>query len=176
MAQKMGSVLTTLRGLGLATPWTLQLVLSDLLISGLLPFKYFFPNAVYDASSFLAFLTWKSIQTIFEKINGAKITVSGDTLPQQESAIVIANHISWTDFYIVQALALRARMLSRCRWFAKIQLRWVPLLGWGLWAMGMPMVSRNWMRDQRELDRVFAGITERKWPTCECNGNVSTQR
>jgi 1-acyl-sn-glycerol-3-phosphate acyltransferase len=49
-------------------------------------------------------------------------------------------------------------MLGRCRWFSKIELRWVPLLGWGIWAMGMPMVSRKWMKDQKELDRVFAGI------------------
>ena len=93
--------------------------------------------------------------------------MSGDDLPQGESAIVISNHVSWTDFYMIQALALRAGMLSRCRWFAKIELRWVPLLGWGIWAMGMPMVSRKWTKDKAELDRVFAGITERKWPTCQ---------
>jgi len=31
--------------------------------------------------------------------------------------------------------------------------------------MGMPMVSRNWMKDKKELDNVFAGITVKKWPT-----------
>ncbi|KAI0999193.1 hypothetical protein K3495_g9003 [Podosphaera aphanis] len=65
---------------------------------------------------------------------------------------------------MIQALALRAGMLSRCRWFAKIELRWVPFLGWGIWAMGMPMVSRNWTRDKKELERVFHGITQRLWP------------
>lgn len=91
--------------------------------------------------------------------------MSGDELPEGESAIVISNHVSWTDFYMIQALAIRAGMLGRCRWFAKIELRWVPLLGWGIWAMGMPMVSRKWTKDKKELDRVFAGITGRKWPT-----------
>lgn len=33
--------------------------------------------------------------------------------------------------------------------------------------MGMPMVSRQWTKDKKELDRVFAGITEKKWPTCK---------
>lgn len=146
-------------------PWVLHLVLMDLILSLLLPVSYFFPNWVYDASSFVAFTNWKWIQTIFQVFNGGKITMSGDSLPEGESAIVIANHVSWTDFYMIQALAIRAGMLGRCRWFAKIELRWVPLLGWGIWAMGMPMVSRKWMKDKTELDRVFNGIVVKKWPT-----------
>ncbi|EME38027.1 hypothetical protein DOTSEDRAFT_75999 [Dothistroma septosporum NZE10] len=55
-------------------------------------------------------------------------------------------------------------MLGRCRYFAKSQLKWVPFLGWGLWAMGMPLVSRKWTRDQREMERVFRGILRRRWP------------
>ncbi|KAI0013425.1 hypothetical protein F4779DRAFT_613574 [Xylariaceae sp. FL0662B] len=31
--------------------------------------------------------------------------------------------------------------------------------------MGMPVVSRNWTRDRRELQRVFRGIADKKWPT-----------
>jgi 1-acyl-sn-glycerol-3-phosphate acyltransferase len=162
-----GKWLTDLRGLLIVTPWALYLVVMDLILSTLLPISYLFPNWVYDASSFVAFTNWYWIQCIFEVFNGAKITMSGDVLPEGESAIVIANHVSWTDFYMIQALAIRSGMLGRCRWFAKIELRWVPLLGWGIWAMGMPMVSRKWTKDKKELDRVFAGITVRKWPTCK---------
>ncbi|KAI6090053.1 hypothetical protein F4821DRAFT_256200 [Hypoxylon rubiginosum] len=90
---------------------------------------------------------------------------SGDHLPTRESAVVISNHATWAHFYMIQTLTLRAGMLGQSRWFAKIQLRWVPFLGWGLWAMGMPTVSRNWMRDQREPQLVFGGIVHRKWPT-----------
>jgi 1-acyl-sn-glycerol-3-phosphate acyltransferase len=162
-----GKWLTDLRGLLIVTPWALYLVVMDLILSILLPISYLFPNWVYDVSSFVAFTNWYWIQCIFEVFNGAKITMSGDVLPEGESAIVIANHVSWTDFYMIQALAIRSGMLGRCRWFAKIELRWVPLLGWGIWAMGMPMVSRKWTKDKKELDRVFAGITVRKWPTCK---------
>lgn len=164
-----GKWLTDLRGLLVVTPWALYLVVMDLILSILLPISYLFPNWVYNASSFVAFTNWYWIQCIFEVFNGAKITMSGDVLPEGESAVVIANHVSWTDFYMIQALAIRSGMLGRCRWFAKIELRWVPLLGWGIWAMGMPMVSRKWTKDKKELDRVFAGITVRKWPTCKHN-------
>ncbi|KAG9235025.1 hypothetical protein BJ875DRAFT_284676 [Amylocarpus encephaloides] len=161
----IGDLFTFVRGLLLVVPWALDLVLMDLILSFLLPFSSFFPNAVYNASSAVAFVNWNWIQCIFEVFNGGKITISGDVLPEGESAIVISNHVSWTDFYMIQALAVRAGMLGRCRWFAKLELRWVPLLGWGIWAMGMPMVSRNWLQDKKELDRVFAGVVVKKWPT-----------
>ncbi|CAG8950883.1 hypothetical protein HYFRA_00003100 [Hymenoscyphus fraxineus] len=154
-----------LRGLVLVVPWALYLVIMDLILSCLLPFSYLFPNFIYDASSAVAFSNWNWIQCIFEVFNGGQINMSGDELPEGESAIVISNHVSWTDFYMIQAMAVRAGMLGRCRWFAKIELRWVPLLGWGIWAMGMPMVSRNWLKDQKELDRVFHGVVVKTWPT-----------
>ncbi|KAJ9648284.1 hypothetical protein H2199_001137 [Coniosporium tulheliwenetii] len=48
-------------------------------------------------------------------------------------------------------------MLGYCRWFAKQQLRWVPFLGWGLWAMGTPLVSKEWTKDRAKMDKVFRG-------------------
>ncbi|KAK0716960.1 1-acyl-sn-glycerol-3-phosphate acyltransferase [Lasiosphaeria miniovina] len=164
MAQFPKGIATHLRGIALTVPWLLWLLVADVLLSFLLPFKFLFPDAVYNASSRIALSVWLWIQSIFEVFNSAVITVSGDRLPPHESAIVIANHVSWSDFYMIQAMAVQAGMLGRCRWFAKQQLRFVPFLGWGLWAMGMPLVSRNWLRDKAELDRVFRGITKRKWP------------
>ena len=57
-------------------------------------------------------------------------------------------------------------MLGSCRWFAKQQLKWVPFLGWGLWAMGMPLVSREWTKDKKEMDRVFQGVKQNGSPIC----------
>ncbi|KAI5861863.1 1-acyl-sn-glycerol-3-phosphate acyltransferase [Durotheca rogersii] len=161
----LGFLPANLRGVVLVAPWILYLAVSDVALSLLLPVKTFAPDFVYRASSLIASSVWKWIQYIFEGCNGAHITFSGERLPMRESAVVVSNHVTWADFYMIQALALRSDMLGQCRWFAKIQLRMVPFLGWGLWAMGMPMVTRNWMRDQRELQRVFGGIVRRKWPT-----------
>lgn len=162
----MATPLIHLRGVLLIVPWLLYLVISDLIWSALLPVSYLFPDAVYNICSFVAYTNWSWIQAIFEVFNGGKITISGDQLPEGESAIIISNHVSWTDFYMIQKLAIRSRMLGRNRWFAKAELKYVPLLGWGIWSMGMPMVSRKWLHDQKELDRVFNGIVVRKWPTC----------
>jgi 1-acyl-sn-glycerol-3-phosphate acyltransferase len=60
-------------------------------------------------------------------------------------------------------------MLGRCRYFAKNTLRWVPVLGWGLMVMGMPLVSRKWSEDKDEMERLFSGIKKRRWPICMRN-------
>ena len=167
MAKAAPAMLAHLRGLILVAPWLLYLLAADILLSVLLPLKPLFPVGVYDISSNIAATVWRWIQYTFETQNGAVITTSGDALPRGESAVVVANHVAWCDFYMIQKLAIGAGMLGRCRWFAKKQLRSVPFLGWGLWALGMPLVSRNWLRDKKELQHIFSGITERKWPTCE---------
>jgi 1-acyl-sn-glycerol-3-phosphate acyltransferase len=147
-------------------PWLLHLFIANTLLSFLLPLTLLSPTATYHTSSLIAASVWKHIQRIFTSTNKARIIVTGDALPPGESAIVVCNHVEWTDFYLIQELAIRAGMLGRCRWFAKKELKWVPFLGWGLWAMGMPLVSRKWMEDRKELDKVFKGVVERKWPIC----------
>lgn len=155
------------RGVLILIPWLLHLFASDILLSALLPASFLFPNAVYNISSSIASLVWRGIQTIFTRFNRARITISGDDLPKNESAIVIANHLSWTDFYLIQHLAIKSDMLGRCRYFVKQQLKWVPFLGWGFWALGMPMISRNWEKDRTALDRVFRGPKAYGWPICK---------
>ncbi|KKY24133.1 putative 1-acyl-sn-glycerol-3-phosphate acyltransferase [Phaeomoniella chlamydospora] len=154
---KLPSLYTNLRASLLLVPWLGYLFVADLLLSLLLPISFVLPKTAYNVSSHIAYAVWLGIQKIFTKANGAHITKSGDKLPRGESAFVVANHISWTDFYMIQDLALDSGMLGRCRWFAKQQLKWVPFLGWGLWAMGMPLISRAWDKDERELLRVFRG-------------------
>lgn len=147
-------------------PWLTQLLVADLLLSVLVPAATVYPTLVYNVSSKIAEFIWRGVQRICVEHNHAAITIAGDGLPKAESAIVIANHVEWSDFYLIQALALRSQMLARCRWFAKQQLKWVPFLGWGLWAMGMPLVSRQWTEDKREMERLFHGVQVEKWPMC----------
>lgn len=141
--------------------------MADLLLSILLPVKYFFPRWTYHASSVIAESVWLGIQQICVSHNGARISISGDKLPSNESAIVVSNHLAWCDFYLIQELSKRAGMLSRCRWFAKKPLRYVPFLGWGLWAMGMPLISRKWTQDQEEMDRLFKVMKDEALPMCK---------
>lgn len=159
-------IYNALRAALVLAPWLIQLLVTDIILSLFLPLSYLFPSQVYDVSSRLAASVWLGIQRIFTYDNGAYITASGVSLPRGESAIVISNHVSWSDFYLIQHLAIKSGMLGRCRWFAKQQLKWVPFLGWGLWAMGMPLVSREWTKDKKEMDRIFQGVKENSSPIC----------
>lgn len=159
-------VYLTVRAALLFMPWLLHLLLADLLLSALLPFKYIVPYPTYHIASAIAETVWAGIQYICVSQNGAQITTSGDRLPQGESAIIVSNHVAWSDFYMIQELSQKAGMLSRCRWFAKKSLRYVPFLGWGLWTMGMPLVSRQWAQDQREMDRLFRVMKQGALPVC----------
>jgi 1-acyl-sn-glycerol-3-phosphate acyltransferase len=46
-----------------------------------------------------------------------------------ESAIIIANHQSYTDSLVIAGIALRYGMLPYLKFFAKESLKWVPILG-----------------------------------------------
>lgn len=161
-------VVLAVRCAAFTLPWVGHLLIVDVLLSALLLVSPIAPDLAFRVSSAIAESVWRGIQIIFTRINRAKIVVSGaENLPRGESAIVISNHVEWADFYMIQELAIKAGMLGRCRWFAKQQLKWVPFLGWGLWVMGFPLVSRRWTKDQREMNRVFHGVLERKWPICK---------
>lgn len=98
-------------------PWLAHLLLADIALSALLPVSALFPDACYNLSSRIAETVWRGIQRIFTRVNRANITISGAAgLPTHESAILISNHVQWTDFYMIQELALRSGMLGRCRW------------------------------------------------------------
>lgn len=92
---------TTLRDILLVTPWLLHFFVTDIALSALLPVSFLAPTTAYNVSSKLASLVWLGVQFIFTKLNRARITTSGATLPRHESAVVIANHVSWTDFYLI---------------------------------------------------------------------------
>jgi len=62
-------------------------------------------------------------QFMFEYCNETRIEFSPDcmSLPNEESAIVIVNHRSSFDFYLIHALARRKNMLGYLKYFAKVQ-------------------------------------------------------
>ncbi|CAG8603388.1 278_t:CDS:2 [Racocetra persica] len=52
------------------------------------------------------------------------ITFSGDKIPSDESAIVISNHQSFSDFYMLHSVAIRRNMLPHVKYFAKDSLKY----------------------------------------------------
>lgn len=74
-------------------------------------------------------------------ISGVETELKGD-LPNtpRESVLVLANHQSWMDILLLQALC--NRRLPLLRFFLKQQLIWVPVLGLAWWALDFPFMRR----------------------------------
>ncbi|WP_193091984.1 acyltransferase [Halomonas colorata] len=68
-----------------------------------------------------------------------------DTLSPQQWWLVISNHRSWTDIFILM-MALHRR-IPMPRFFLKRQLIWIPIVGLAFWALEFPFM-RRYSREQ----------------------------
>ncbi|UVW28214.1 1-acyl-sn-glycerol-3-phosphate acyltransferase [Massilia sp. H6] len=68
--------------------------------------------------------------------------------PVLEHALVVANHVSWLDIFVINAL-------YPCRFVAKAEIRAWPVLGWLAHAAGTVFIARG---NRRELRHIFKGI------------------
>lgn len=74
-----------------------------------------------------------------EQISGA---------PVLEHALIVANHVSWLDIFVINAL-------HPCRFVAKAEIRSWPVLGWLAAAAGTVFIARG---NRRELRHIFKGL------------------
>ncbi|KAG9290917.1 hypothetical protein G9A89_011067 [Geosiphon pyriformis] len=158
-----------------------QMSCRDLLNKSLLYFSLAIGINIVQLCSFLFVpisrrLVWdintRGAQTmwwVMQRQHKGKITFSGDRLPKNESAIVISNHRSFTDFYILHAVAVRANMLPHIKYFAKDSLKYIPFFGFGMWLMGMIFIKRNWTQDQVRLGKMFSAIKQYRAPVWVVN-------
>ena len=84
-----------------------------------------------------------------------RITTSIDAnLDRQGHYLVLANHQSWVDIPVLQAIF--NRRIPLLRFFLKSQLFWVPLLGLAWWALDFPFMKR-YSREQLARRPELAG-------------------
>jgi 1-acyl-sn-glycerol-3-phosphate acyltransferase len=83
-------------------------------------------------------VTWLARLTTFD-VQGL------EGLNKNQSYLVVSNHQSWVDIYVLfHALSGKIPLL---RFFLKRQLLWVPFLGLGCWGADMPFVHRYSKQD-----------------------------
>jgi 1-acyl-sn-glycerol-3-phosphate acyltransferase len=71
-------------------------------------------------------------------------------VPALAHALVVANHVSWLDIFVINAL-------SPCRFVAKAEIRSWPVMGWLAAGAGTVFIARG---NRRELRHVFKGLVE----------------
>ena len=85
---------------------------------------------------------WISVNTALLATTGSiDWRLEGDaTLRRDEWYLVIANHQTWVDILVLQAVF--NRRIPFLKFFIKQQLIWFPMLGFCWWAMDMPFMKR----------------------------------
>lgn len=97
----------------------------------IITFPFTSPEFFYHINCYIAFTIWRSLNFILFKVNGSPPSidisfegfpngVNQNEIPEKESAIIVSNHISATDFYVIHAAALRRGMLGQIRYFLKV--------------------------------------------------------
>jgi len=101
--------------------------------------KLLLPLAVVSNLLNVAYQGWCGGNRFALWLSNAKITtsVSGE-LNSEGWYLLMSNHISWLDIVVLSGL----KVLPAPKFFLKDELKYVPLIGSGAWAMGMPFMKR----------------------------------
>ena len=107
---------------------------------------------------------WGWCVRLAQRLHGTHIVVTGDPVPAEETALVLANHQQMADITFLMMFARSKRRLGEMRWFVKDQLKWVPGVGWGLYLLGSVFVKRDWAADRTGIERTFARFRRDRLP------------
>lgn len=110
------------------------------LIKLLLPFK-----AVHRLTGYAGkgcYRGWTAVNTaLINLFNNVDWQVTGaQTLDKQSWYLLISNHKSWLDIPVVSTVA--HSRIPEPKFFLKDELKWLPFLGTGCWALDMPFMKR----------------------------------
>lgn len=99
-----------------------------------------------------------------QRLNGAKVLVTGADIPAREDAIVVSNHQQMPDITTIMAFAKSKDRLGDLKFFVKDILKWVPGVGWGMLFLDCLFVKRNWSSDSDHILRTFSTLVDNKVP------------
>lgn len=93
---------------------------------------------------------------LFEKINKTKVIFSGDTVPERERVLLIANHRTEVDWMYLWDLALRKGCLGYIKYVLKSSLMKLPIFGWGFHVLEFIAVERKWEIDEPIMQQMLS--------------------
>ncbi|WP_445766976.1 acyltransferase [Rheinheimera sp.] len=110
------------------------------IIKLLLPFKTVHRLTGYAGKG--CYRGWTTVNTaLINLFNNVDWQVSGaQTLDKASWYLLISNHRSWLDIPVVSTVA--HSRIPEPKFFLKDELKWLPFLGTGCWALDMPFMKR----------------------------------
>lgn len=129
----------------------------------------------------LSLIFWPFSKTLFRKINlliaghwwssfvefglrwgQIRVTITGDSVPFKENAIVIANHQCMADILLILVLAKDKKRIQDLKFFAKKVIKYVPGVGWGMQFLDCVFLDRDWSKDHKHIQKTFQKFNQ--WP------------
>lgn len=126
--------------------FALNLALWGILVTPLGIIKLLLPfNAVHRITALAGrgcYRGWTHCNTaLINLFNNVNWQISGaDKLDPESWYLLISNHRSWLDIPVVSSVA--CRRIPEPKFFLKDELKWLPFLGTGCWALDMPFMKR----------------------------------
>ncbi len=142
----MLSLLTLIKGVFSATLFGLNTVLCCGVLLLLAFIKVVIPikrvRRIFSKILTIIASIWVEINSLFFRIfQRVKWDIKGlENIPSKGSFLVVSNHSSWTDIFVLQHIF--KRKIPFLKFFLKKELIWVPFLGLSWWALDFPFLKR----------------------------------
>lgn len=107
---------------------------------------------------------WGACVVASQLLNGTRLDVTGENVPEGENALVLSNHQNMPDIVALMTLARRKRRLGDLKFFVKQALKWVPGVGWGMQFLSCPFVRRDWTADRERIRHTFDTLVRERIP------------
>ena len=107
---------------------------------------------------------WGMCDRLGQTIYRIRFTITGDDLPVQENAIVVANHQQMTDIPAIFHIARKKKRLGDLKWYVKDIIKYVPGVGWGMLFLDCLFIKRDWAEDKEGIEAVFRKVHTHKIP------------
>ena len=119
----------------------------------LLPFSR---RAFRSCNRFCAGGWWSLCVETGRIVYGARLVQTGDEIPPGKNAILIANHQSMVDIFVLMMVARPRGRIGDLKWFVKDIVKYVPGIGWGMLFLDCLFVKRDWNADKARIAATFA--------------------
>lgn len=110
-----------------------------------------------------AYKGWCAGNRLALKLNCQQVMVCNEKISPDAWYLLIANHLSWLDIVVLSAIA----DLPAPKFFLKDELKYVPFIGSGAWALDMPFMKRASKQQLKKNPKLKGLDVQRTKKSCQ---------
>jgi 1-acyl-sn-glycerol-3-phosphate acyltransferase len=122
------------------------------------------PKLNQKGQRFLGDRYWTFLIRLIQHFYHFELTLYDEQIRPEDNAVLVVNHQSEVDVFVVLALADRMKRVGDLRFFAKDSLKFIPAVGWGMWFLGCIFLKRRWALDRNYMVKRLTRFYEEDIP------------